>query len=645
MREGRGVALLAALALLVVIAGLALLLVGRTIAEVRHGADDTGVIQSLLLARGAANLGGAVLQGPGREELDAIVRATSNPSGRFAYGSGAGAEPTPLSVAQALTDGANSVAGRLQRALDALLCSATIPTLPDGERLALRIHVTATACGRPLAAQVQLPAARFVRGSPRALGAGPGEQVYAIPFAIVAEGRVGAYVRNVLVTGEFQFSVGRTSFASYALFSGSHQTGGSFGDSFVWFNDQTLFDGPVHTNHFLRFYRNPWFGGAVTSAGCSNPGATRCDGVFDRYGAEFHGVGFRRDTQMSPPTSPRFTSSSGSHAPELTAGVDWRASFVPLPASAGGQRVAASEGGITYPSGLLSLQLAATDAAGNPPTPGTPALYQSIRACFATRVGFVDAHRCETHRYRADLRLERRVVTYRAFDGAVISQDADFVPLDREFNGVLFVDGAIERLYGPPRVAGVAPPAVAEFAQLTVASEGFARITGDLRYERPPCSGVPVRTAAGVTPAVCDDLGARNVLGVYAQGGSVRIGNGNPVTTARPYLGSLDAPNDLVIHGVLMSATAGVTVDNYGSGAPRGTINLIGGLVGRYYGAFGVFDTSTGAITSGFGRSTTFDRRMATGVAPPYFPVVEEDTVRNVVALAFAQREQVEGAR
>ena len=646
MTSDRGVALLAALALLVVIAGLAALLMTRTLAEVRHGADDTGIVQSLLLARGAANLGGAVLQGPGREALDAIVRATSDAAARWAFGSGGGPEPTPLSVAQALTDGATSVAGQLQSAFDALLCQANVPTLAAGEVLTLRIHVTSSACGRPLVAAARLPAARFVRGAPREVGVGAGEQVYALPFAIVAEGRVGAYVRNVLVTGEFQFTVGRASFASYALFSGSHQTGTGFGDAFVWFNDNTLFDGPVHTNQFLRFYRNPWFGGAVTSAGCSNPSPTGCAGTFDRFGAEFHGVGFRSVAQMSPPTSPRFTSRSGTHAPELAGGGDWRASFLPLPTGAGSQRAAAEAGGLLYPGTLLSLHLFATDAAGDPPASGAPAVFQTIRACTADTIDSMEVHRCEIHRYRADLMLERRIVTYRASDGSPIASasETDFTPLGREFNGVLFTDGAIERLYGPPRSGTAAgPPALAEFAQLTVASEGFARITGDLRYERPPCRGVPTRTSRGVTPAICDDLTARNVLGVVAQNGSVRIGNGNGGATSRPYLGTLDAPTDVVIHGVLMSATDGVTVDNYRYGSPRGTVNLIGGLIGRFYGAFGLFDQSTGALVSGYGRATTFDRRMAVGIAPPYFPVVEEDGVRSVVALAFAQREQVEG--
>jgi hypothetical protein len=130
---------------------------------------------------------------------------------------------------------------------------------------------------------------------------------------------------------------------------------------------------------------------------------------------------------------------------------------------------------------------------------------------------------------------------------------------------------------------------------------------------------------------------------VYAQAGNVRIGNGNGGSTTRAYLGSLDAPTDVVIHGVLMSATGGVSVDNHAYGSPRGTVNLIGGLVGRYYGAFGVFDQSNGTLLSGYGRATTFDRRMAIGIAPPFFPVVEEDGVGSVVALAFAQREQVEG--
>src|SRR5690606_14873375 len=97
-----------------------------------------------------------------------------------------------------------------------------------------------------------------------------------------------------------------------------------------------------------------------------------------------------------------------------------------------------------------------------------------------------------------------------------------FVPVRRNgapvrFNGVIYTDGGVQSLSGPGR-SQATDPALAEFAQITVAAQGDIRITGDLKYEKPPCTGVPTREPDGtVTPAVCDNLGVQNVLGVYSQ--------------------------------------------------------------------------------------------------------------------------------
>src|SRR5690606_29142938 len=134
---------------------------------------------------------------------------------------------------------------------------------------------------------------------------------------MVAEGSLGTYRRNVVLQGEYRFMVGRGSFAKYALFTNVHRMN-SDSDSEVWFTDNTLFDGPVHTNNFLRFYRNSWFGGKVTSAGCRSPGNTTCTGNFDRRGAEFYGRGYVDRQDMSPNESnPSYTNSYGTHAPAI----------------------------------------------------------------------------------------------------------------------------------------------------------------------------------------------------------------------------------------------------------------------------------------------------------------------------------------
>jgi hypothetical protein len=62
-----------------------------------------------------------------------------------------------------------------------------------------------------------------------------------------------------------------------------------------------------------------------------------------------------------------------------------------------------------------------------------------------------------------------------------------------------------------------------------------------------------------------------------------------------------------------------VNVQNYNSGSPRGSVNLIGGLIEEYYGAFGTFNPD-GSAATGYGRNFRYDRRMGRGFAPPFFP-------------------------
>ncbi|HYM91749.1 MAG TPA: DUF4900 domain-containing protein, partial [bacterium] len=68
------------------------------------------------------------------------------------------------------------------------------------------------------------------------------------------------------------------------------------------------------------------------------------------------------------------------------------------------------------------------------------------------------------------------------------------------------------------------------------------------------------------------------------------------------------------------SYNSSVNVQNYNSGSPRGNVNLLGGLIEKYYGAFGTFNPSTGQNLTGYGRAFTYDTRMSRGFTPPFFP-------------------------
>ena len=52
-------------------------------------------------------------------------------------------------------------------------------------------------------------------------------------------------------------------------------------------------------------------------------------------------------------------------------------------------------------------------------------------------------------------------------------------------------------------------------------------------------------------------------------------------------------------------------------------MNLLGGVIEKYYGAFGTA-SSQGVQLTGYGRNFTFDTRMARGSTPPYFPTTSQ---------------------
>ncbi|WP_457637415.1 DUF4900 domain-containing protein [Oceanithermus sp.] len=615
LRRNSGVALVTALATLLILAAIGALLFGRTVSEMRHSRDDAAIVQTLLLARGAANAGGEILGTSVRSDLKDIVQATADTTSAWAYGdSSTGAsEPDPASTARDL----EAVASRLQTVVDNLICNN--PPVPDGVNasVSLRIYFTSTACGQPLPNGVQLGDGRFVSGQPRGGSGASYTQVYALPFVMVADAQEGNYRRNVVTQGEFRFTLGRSSFARYALFTNVHALPDGTN---VWFTDRTLFDGPVHTNNIFRFYHQPWFGGEVTSAGCLNPGDTSCGGP-TRYGARFFGSGFVRDTAMSPsPQAPSYTNIYGTHAPQFMNGVDWRSAFIALPNNNNAQRQAAQNAGIYIDRDVLSLNLSVSKSGGTK--------YQNIdvtTCSFYNYWGFCLAASTEHYRYSSGGYLQK------------LDSNGDWKNVIRNgspvvFNGVIFADGGISRVGGPMRTIPTDPdsaaPAIADFAKITIAASDDVYIRTDLKYEDPPCSSPPTRNPDGtVTPAVCNNLNAKNVLGIYSQNGNIFIGQ--------------DAPPDIYIDAVLMSARGVVQVENYDRIPPKGSVYLTGGIIEYYYGAFGTFNSATGTNRTGYGRRFTYDQRMAAGLAPPFFPTTQLDTVTSISVFSFGQREQV----
>jgi hypothetical protein len=132
---------------------------------------------------------------------------------------------------------------------------------------------------------------------------------------------------------------------------------------------------------------------------------------------------------------------------------------------------------------------------------------------------------------------------------------------------------------------------------LTISAEHDVWISGHVQYQDDP------RTHPD----------AQNLLGIISWGLSPTTDTGIRVSNY--------APNDLVIQGVLMAPQGmGLYVDSYNSGAVRGTIHLLGGVIADSYGAVGQFNSQSGAMTHGYGRDFVYDTRMLNGMEPAYFP-------------------------
>lgn len=618
-----GIALVVVLLSITLIGAISTIMFSRTVSEMKHSAMNASIVQTLMLARGTANAGGAMLSGPIRDKLLSIVVKEFNPSGAWAFGDGAvGAQrPDPAKVAADFDYFMDS----LQENINAELCTLNLPS-ENGATTTLRVFFkkeAITVCDQtiPYPDAVPLAKPRYVSGAARGYTGDKSGQVYAVPFVMVSEASIGPYRRNIVIQGEYEFDATVSSFARFALFTNKHE---SPDGSKIWFTERTRFEGPVHTNQNFRFYKNPYFGEYVSSAGCINPGPDGCLGTYSRGGI-FYGVN-NNNVIKNPGTRPSYTNSYGTHAPQLTKSVDWNASFIKLPKESINMTDRAKERGLLLSGDLYSLTLLAGDANGNPLTPGSgntwtpnPAPYQYIRAC-------VDAFTCTVYRYGPD---KKPYVQNGASWDAVLNATGEVI---EEFNGMLHVSGSIQRFGGPARNNSgdpkTAPPALAAFSDITVANAGTGKsiqITGDLKYESLPCP----EALSGATNYTCTNLGAKNVLGVYSQDSDILLGDG-----------SNSSLQELTIHGVLMTSSGTVTVPNYNTILPRGSVNLLGGLIENTYGGFGTFDSSSGNTLSGYGRKFTYDKRMASGISPPYFPGTDIGS-NSARVRSFGQREQV----
>ncbi|WP_394650562.1 DUF4900 domain-containing protein [uncultured Deinococcus sp.] len=449
---------------------------------------------------------------------------------------------------------------------------------------------------------------------------------------------------------EYVLTLGRPPLAKYALFTNHHfsdatsESGCAAGNSNcarITFTSNTRFTGPVHTNEQFNFQGNPVFRGPVTSAGCVagsiNSDSSGCSSVDP--GAYFYSSDFESGTTSpsvllnddgsvdnspsydgtdrygnSLTSNPQFSAVATASAPP----VKWNANFLQLPGTETGQAAAATSSGIYIDGNASNVSLSVASVtpiiANN--TLGAAQKMQQIS--YTTSAGTVNLA------INASGQVYAKTTTGLWFPATSTGGTWKAATLPTAapgtFNGVMYVNGSVGNLNGPARSPANATtattdtvgPAIASFMKLTLTTRNDVAITSDLRYEDPPC------TDAGV----CNNEGAQNIFGIYSTSGDVDIVNKYYCSTGLDCdsyrTRSPATPPNVSIQAVLMAGQGKVTVDGYGAGperaADRGVVNLVGGIIENYYGAFG---KTSG---KGYGRNFVYDTRTGKGVLPPSFP-------------------------
>lgn len=496
----------------------------------------------------------------------------------------------------------------------------------------------------------------------------PGQEEYEFFFEyrVFSDGQAASrFRRRVNLAGRFSVIVRRENFAKYALFTHAHTMPGGDGGPLgaaIWFTSRTTFDGPVHTNgsgtaNEFRFAFFPKFTDQVTSVSpcalynntgsnlrlCTPGTYENVDALGRRIDAPLKPDGTPADDQDNPPADfqrgvdpvvviPSLTFNQKAiaigHDPMDMAGpngwgqAEWnrqirrvipelddgdadvpRGVYIPVRDVDGNRRSDPDEplaGAVLVQGELDSLTLE-TVGSGSPgcTAPDGCALYR-----------FVQGGRTVT------------VIVDRAAQRTTVTDTAWPSPQTRAFTGVpkgyqldpnpsnvmlVYVEGDIRALSGTLEEKEQATVVTGCYPRQRPCPYGRIDITGHLRYERPPDPADP-------------DSNPLNVLGLFSANHDIRIPERTP--------GGARVPDDLVIHAVLMAGEPGVDdghnsavfVQNYSTRPVQGQVHLLGGIIEEYYGAFGTFDARTGAPRSGYGRDFRYDRRMARGFSPPYFP-------------------------
>lgn len=386
-------------------------------------------------------------------------------------------------------------------------------------------------------------------------------------YQIQATSTVQSTTRKVRLNGDLTVRVQRDNFAKYALFTDHH--GLPLGDT-VWFTSKTDFAGPLHTNERYSFAFNPsgTFGGHVTQ---------------HHNSARFYNNGF--------PFLADADVNGIKDVPVFDSGFERGVAEIVLASSVVKKDLSdQATGNQSLPATGIYVPYVGSNLVGGIYVKGnaeiTLGVDASDNAKYTIRVGGT------TKTITVDRVANQTTVVSTPGGTATYNGIPDGID---NLGTIIYVNGNVNKLGGT----------VQKDTEVTVSSEFEINITDNIKYQNyTPAVGTP--GTVGYIPPHAD--GEKNLLGLVAWGGNVNI-----ATTA---------PNDIEMHGIVMARNGIFQVSDYNNTVrgTRGVATLLGGVITQFYGAFGLFNTGTGAPISGYGRNFIYDQRTLLGKAPPYFP-------------------------
>jgi len=406
---------------------------------------------------------------------------------------------------------------------------------------------------------------------------GPASQTYNYMFVIQSNGTLSTTGRrSVQSTGVLRVSASRGSFSDYLLLTDQFKMANN---GTVYFTSSDLFDGRVHTNDGFKFAFHPVFQDRVTQGGAmatyyNNGGSpvvvdANNNGVIDT--PDFFGGYLRSQSTIALPTNANdqqmvaLGQSTNNGAAPTTTQINTLLGYPGSTAPNGGYLL--NSGGVV--AGGIYIQGTANRV-----------------KVFADTVTDRQYYQISVGSNHTSIEVDPAANQTRVWDKLGMGGLPDHV-YSGQPNGVIYANGGIDNLVGGDRdvSTGNIAPAMALNQKVLIAATSDIVIQSDL---------------------TCDLYDSKtNVLGLFSAGGAVRIGNA--------------APSNLSLDAFIMAcgaASGEFRVDNYNSGAPRGAVNLRGGIVSRFYGAFYTWDVN-GNPVSGYTRSFHYDRR---GLIPPMYP-------------------------